>query len=320
MLSLSWRRKLESRGIGVKLFYSWQSDIDKHINFKFIEEAISNAITKVEKENPNITIEADRDTKGEAGAVNIKEVILDKIKESDIAVFDISVVNAECSCKKIRKNINPNVAFELGFAVATVGWNNIILIFNENYGELKDIPFDLQGHRVLTYKFDGDNVKRKSCLNNLSKSLEDAIDKIINNPHTVSENEDNRKEIERSKDKIVIEEFFNKLNINDFDVFYRNFNENRRAKIPELYYELSERVNSVAYSLYDKKFEGTSKEFISMLDELFNSDNRIVSKYSNEIYTYLYIDEVKEYLSKCRKKLNEIIEYVKQSYIDINIT
>ena len=201
-----------------------------------------------------------------------------------------------------------------------MGWNNIILIFNENYGELKDIPFDLQGHRVLTYKFDGDNVKRKSCLNNLSKSLEDAIDKIINNPHTVSENEDNRKEIERSKDKIVIEEFFNKLNINDFDVFYRNFNENRRAKIPEFYYELSERVNSVAYSLYDKKFEGTSKEFISMLDELFNSDNRIVSKYSNEIYTYLYIDEVKEYLSKCRKKLNEIIEYVKQSYIDINIT
>lgn len=50
-----------------------------------------------------------------------------------------------------RKTPNANVLIELGYAIATVGWNRIILVFNEASGDVTDLPFDINQQRVARY-------------------------------------------------------------------------------------------------------------------------------------------------------------------------
>lgn len=53
----------------------------------------------------------------------------------------------------LRKQIpNPNVLIELGVAIATIGWNRIILILNSEFSEVDKLPFDIERRRVSTYK------------------------------------------------------------------------------------------------------------------------------------------------------------------------
>ena len=47
---------------------------------------------------------------------------------------------------------NPNVMFELGFAVRSLGWDRVICICNEEYGDVETQPFDISKHRIITYR------------------------------------------------------------------------------------------------------------------------------------------------------------------------
>jgi hypothetical protein len=50
---------------------------------------------------------------------------------------------------------NPNVGYELGYAVATLGWDRVILLFNEACGEFpKDLPFDFIQNRASPYRLE----------------------------------------------------------------------------------------------------------------------------------------------------------------------
>ena len=46
---------------------------------------------------------------------------------------------------------NPNVMFELGFAVSTLGWNRCIMVSNESYGIIRNAPFDIRNHSIKGY-------------------------------------------------------------------------------------------------------------------------------------------------------------------------
>ena len=76
----------------------------------------------------------DHDTENESGTPPIAETILRKIKNSAIMIADMTF------CSEIRedgpegkvkkKNPNPNVMMELGYAAAIMGWSRIILVIN----------------------------------------------------------------------------------------------------------------------------------------------------------------------------------------------
>jgi len=50
---------------------------------------------------------------------------MDKIKAADMVVSDVTIINPKA---KTRRAPNPNVAFELGFAVGHVGWDRIAML------------------------------------------------------------------------------------------------------------------------------------------------------------------------------------------------
>jgi hypothetical protein len=159
----------------MKLFYSWQSDIDGQKNT--IEKALSKAIKKVSKEI-DIEIALDRDTKNTSGSTEIADEILRKINYASIFVGDITFINTGLLTKlfKSEKYPNPNVLVELGYAVRKIGWDRIIMIFNKKYGDIEKLPFDLRHRRILAF-----NDMSSELENDFVKAIKDIIKQNKNN-------------------------------------------------------------------------------------------------------------------------------------------
>jgi hypothetical protein len=102
--------------------------------------------------------EYDRDTLGTTGSPDISDTIFTKINKSDIFICDISIINKDYPG---RKTPNPNVLVELGYAAKALGWEKVICLFNKKYGELTDVPFDINHRRILVYDSDKANEKQR---------------------------------------------------------------------------------------------------------------------------------------------------------------
>ncbi len=137
----------------VSIFYSWQSNNQKTKGF--ISKALSNSITELAGKNileksPRL----DRDTQGSVGSPNIATTIKDKIDNCGIFVADVSMVDLSTSGAKL---VNQNVMFELGYAIAKHSEHNVVMLFNADLGDPKDLPFDISHHRVLQFSIEKDD-------------------------------------------------------------------------------------------------------------------------------------------------------------------
>lgn len=141
------------------IFFAWHS-VESKLNRNVIEWAIEKAIGELKL--PHALANLDRDTKGVSGTPDIVDTILEKIRQSDAFVADVSLVGTDSREERLP---NPNVLFELGYAVRHLGWERVILVVNESLGEWEDAPFDLGGTRrwPLRYRLaqsDNRNVAR----------------------------------------------------------------------------------------------------------------------------------------------------------------
>lgn len=135
------------------IFYSWQSDLPNNENRGFIESCISASLKELSTMKEfQLDLNLDRDTKNELGTPDIVNTIFLKIEKSKIFIADISIINGDSSN---RKTPNPNVLLELGYAAKVLGWERIICIFNTDYGDFDDLPFDLRFRRPLSYSLKG---------------------------------------------------------------------------------------------------------------------------------------------------------------------
>lgn len=130
------------------IFFSWQSDLPNSDNRNFIEDVIKKSIKELNQNDFSLALSIDKDTNQLAGSPDIANSILTKISKSSAFIADISIINDNSSDRKMP---NPNVLFELGYAVKQLGWENVICLFNTDSGSLEELPFDLRNRRVLTY-------------------------------------------------------------------------------------------------------------------------------------------------------------------------
>jgi hypothetical protein len=156
----------------INIFYSWQSDKRNSI----IQEAAQLAIERIiSGDEFEVDVALDRDTKDISGSPAIAEAILSKIDRCSLFLCDITIVT-ELSSK--RKSPNPNVLIELGYAAARIGWERVICVMNEAYGEPKELPFDIQHRRwPIRYKLNdsADTEKVNEVREALSQNIELAI-------------------------------------------------------------------------------------------------------------------------------------------------
>jgi predicted nucleotide-binding protein len=165
---------VKSEAEHLKVFYSWQATLPNKTNRAFINDCLEKAVKEI---NGDIKIESrveiDSDTRGMPGSPDIINAILRKIDKSAIFVADISIVS--------ENQPNTNVMFELGYALKALGDEKIIMIFNEDYGEISNLPFDLGFKRQMLYKLGVDDETKSLKKNELTVRLKSAIKLIIDN-------------------------------------------------------------------------------------------------------------------------------------------
>lgn len=128
-----------------KIFYSWQSDNTKVRNF------IMRALESIRPDDIGMDVEIDHDTAGLPGSPKIEDAIIDKIKTCDLFVADVTIINQGWEGRRL---CNPNVLFELGVAVGFIGWDRIVLVNCQNYGDIKELPLDFNHNRMITFSLE----------------------------------------------------------------------------------------------------------------------------------------------------------------------
>lgn len=159
------------------IFYSWQSDLPARANRTLIEVALEKAVKRLIRDA--LIVQAprvDQATQGLPGAPAIAEAILEKISQASAFVADVSIIGKAGT----RVTCNPNVLFELGYAVAKLGWEKIILVANGHYGAIEELPFDLRGRRVSRYSLEASDDGAKTERDRLAATLAGQLATILN--------------------------------------------------------------------------------------------------------------------------------------------
>lgn len=171
------------------VFYSWQSDLPRKLTRHVIHAATTQAIERLKLD---VSLEdaprLDHDTQDEAGIPEIATTVFRKIDQCGLFLADVSFVGSTApdgSNKTTKRLPNANVALELGYAAAQVGWERVILVMNTEYGSPEDLIFDLRHRRFpILFKAGGDTRKNlKAVQETLAERIEEAIRATLQSQH-----------------------------------------------------------------------------------------------------------------------------------------
>lgn len=152
----------------MKIFWSWQSDTPGKTGRHIIRQALADAIAVLKEpddvEEPTEreikdALQLDQDRQGVSGSPDLARLILEKIDASTVVVADVTPVStipartAEDEEIPEKRNMNPNVAIELGYALRVLSDRNVLMVLNTHYGNRSYLPFDL-AHKAGPILFD----------------------------------------------------------------------------------------------------------------------------------------------------------------------
>lgn len=303
----------------INTFFSWQSDIRGQS--EFIRNALSSASLAIEENNDTLKIINEEATRNNSGSPNIATTILGKIKRSDIFIADVSIVNSEAD--HIRLMSNPNVMFELGFAVAHLGWDRIILLNNNKFSSIDNLPFDIRNHRTTCFSAELFNNSEKG---NLKSNLNEAISLILSkNPNRDIE------KIIKTKDMIRIERDIKELKciLTEIDfsevlgeMEFLPYNLNVRV---DFYFEFAEKYFFNNFELYDKELEKNFEQLFLIYNLVvpsptyYESNNTPYYQLKPDSLPQEFLNDLSENLIRLREIILEIKTIIRNKYIEIDL-
>jgi hypothetical protein len=313
------------------IFYSWQSDLPKATNQNGIRKSLRSAINHVEDKLIDSKIDIDEATRNTTGSPNIPQTIFTKITNSDIFICDLTTINNES--EKFRKVSNPNVLIELGYAIATLGWERIIMLFNTNFGSFPDdLPFDIDRHRASSFSIkDNSDKEGKSKLTQL---LNIAIFPILKEcPLKPAELKSlSPKERQRELDIKNLEWLMSSINIQIFDNFIDLMPTILLSNI--LYYKdwFHNITISNRFHIYDKKLNDLIYSFDENWEKSVSLDKYYISNSSGKSYSFnipfdVFPDKqteedfrnLTEVCIELKKNFKDLLTYIRQEYLEIDL-
>jgi hypothetical protein len=331
-----------------KVFYSWQSDLPSAVNLKLIRNALNQAAGLINTERGlNLHVVIDEATREVPGSPDIADSIFAKIKQADVFVCDLTkVTELRNEAGEIRKYCNSNAALELGYAVRVLGWNRIIIVFNEAYGVVPDdLPFDARGHRTSTFRcvaeLNGTGRPTPECqaqisnsTGNLRATLVEAL-KLISrdNPKRPHELEaKSPQEIRRERDVEQLQGVFNFIHLKMLDHFIDRLGYSRIPEIGLSFFEGLDRVvTSGSFHIYDEVLLRLVTDFHTKWKDCFRylSEMDAIPNHT-EFYFHMPMDIAKsqEQADHCRdtgrsygplrEALDALLRYVRVNYLEID--
>ncbi|WP_071796800.1 TIR domain-containing protein [Serratia marcescens] len=310
----------------ITIFFSWQSQLDKNINTNFIRNALRKTIKKIESKKKNIKITLDEATRGETGSPSITETIQQKIPLCNIFIADVTIIST-----KNNENIltpNPNVMFELGLAVAEIGWPRIICLVNEHYKHtINDLPFDIRGQRVSPYNSDASEDK---LIENLYGYITAIIDK---NPKTPQELRGvSIQQIQNERDIKNITFIMSYLHTPTLNRLATDAPSIIRGDVFTCWTSFEYIFNLNEFHLYDKKLKGIFSAIYDSWSHLIRTGNYYYDTApngfdhvfpKNKIYelegardAWIEIENQAEILES---KLRELTTYLHENYVEVDL-
>lgn len=314
----------------VTAFFSWQSDSPPKTNRNFIEKAIKNGIKTVGAPDSSLSVCIDRDTQHVPGSPDIAAKIFEKIDQCQFFICDISVINPGVSGRKCP---NPNVLLELGYAIYRLGWDRIICVLNEEYGNPEELPFDLRGRRLCVYTYYHDDIeKRKRAEEKISKAVEATILLIHHDPDfriIPPKRLSGPQQEKRARDIRMISAVMESINSHAIKEFYFESISGRITDdIFYYWYDFDAIYSSPAFFIYDEKLRSIIDLFRHHWDKalgyghLFEPANKggfkpiryaAIHNRSELQECYVHIDEA----YRC---FTLLCSYINSSFIEIDIS
>jgi hypothetical protein len=144
----------------MKIFWAWQSDLPGEVSTYLVRDALLGAIDKL-KQSPDIEepteearrndIHLDSDRQGLSGCPDLARAILEKIDASAVFVGDVTpvgkgppTISDDGTMREGKPLMNPNVAIELGYAIAKLTDTRILMVLNTANGNRDGLPFDIK--------------------------------------------------------------------------------------------------------------------------------------------------------------------------------
>jgi hypothetical protein len=314
------------------IFYSWQSDLPPETNQRAVRHTLRDSINLVESEIDDIKIVVDEATRDMPGSPNIPMTIFDKIARCDIFVCDVTTINST-SPKEYKRVPNPNVLIELGYAIAMLGFERIIILFNTVHGKFPDdIPFDIDRQRTTKFNIkDKDDKQGKSQLaQDLKNALKIIIEKSPLKPHECVNK--TPEQIRRSNDIETIKSLLEAISIPAFEKFLDKMPASIPDEIWNYWNAFRNLISKSTFHIYDTKllelvknvYENWEKS-LSFSQYYFPVNARNYSKFESPTDTVQSQKARKDFerLSEIGRKLEKdfkaFITYIKENYLEIDV-
>lgn len=312
----------------ITVFNCWQSDLPADTHRNAIRGALRKAIKSLNKKLPEVKIKLDEALRESSGAPNISVNIREKIDKADIIVADISTITVPGS---VRHCPNPNVIFELGLGVATVGWLRTIMLFNGE-PQAGEIPFDISQHRVS--RFTVNDKSDTAGLQKLEELLEKAVRDIIEqNPKRPEEERGlSSDQIKHQRDMDMVRWLMEHLHVPSASHAISLLPQHILHRHLWFFEHFKEVAASTSFHLYDKKLAEAVASFKSSWDRAFCEDAAYTDMPGGEGYVFsrrmsgghgeigdARLQRIEAARNDMQSALDEILECVRNDYLEIDI-
>lgn len=312
------------------LFFSWQSDTLYQAERTVIRAALSGCSKKMISDNKNISLFITESVQDTSGALYIPDVIMKKIRQCDIFIADVTPITTLNSIDKNKNIPNPNVVFELGYAVAHLGWDRIILLYNVEKHELNSAPFDFDRHKII--KFNASADEKKSQINTLEGVLLKEISGIltINPPRSTVKSP---VDIKQERDALTIRGFINDIDMHQMSQMFSSMPNHLPKEIINISDHIFSNINDVNFYLYNKKsldiiqlFAAKFENVIKYLD--FYEDGQLIShkklnlRYIGLVDRELGTDtliEITDAMLDLKQAYKALVKMLHEDYMEIDI-
>lgn len=323
----------DNKGIrSIRMFYAWQSDLPSKFNQFAIKKALRSASADLEEElsvksGMSVEIIVDDATRGLPGSPHIPSAILDKIQAADIFVADVSSVNSD-QADESKKTPNPNVVFELGYAVAHLGWERVILLINEVHGSVENLPFDFDRHRASPFKLaDGTDGTQKTLMEMIRFSVRLILEKDPQRPRASRFDPD---EARRERDLANLRWVLGSIHWPTIDDHIEAGPKYLTMASAVLSEQVSAIISSSTFHLYDGQLRQAIFEFVRVWNNTMKYDHYVPMRRARS-YVFKhghpseYAREIKEweYMDKQRGRLREVkdslLQLIRDEFPEIDI-
>jgi hypothetical protein len=309
--------------MNLTVFNSWQSD--SPYNSKSIRTALRDASNKLETQIAGLHIKIDEATSNQVGALHIPNAILQNIANADVFVVDLTTVGE--TFEKRKKLQNPNVLIELGYAISQLGWNRIVLLFNKEFGEFKDLPFDIEKRSCVGFKIASPDDRNSIGL--LRESL------IVRIKHIIEVNPDKPSLVttildkDRANDLKTINKLLAWMPTADMDYLLDEGTDRVKKPLVEKAEQLNQFTESLSFNVTDKMLrqrilkladawdlflDRIPKLYVYKLDQNEFISNALMNgkrKTGHQKTQYLIEDIDKAYVS--------LLKYIRKNYPEVEI-